>query len=118
MGKREVGPPKGGYWNKLRDALEGGASVVGGPLSKLIGWIPTGYDVRSQQFIEHLFRRIQRLEKKDAIIVERMTENEAFLSCLARATSSAARTSTGHKDKLKALQNTVLNSVGPTAPER
>lgn len=84
---------------------------------ELFSWLVTpSLEKRRDKWVESIAQRLEGLEKKvKGFKIENLCENESFISTLMHASQAAIRSH--QKQKLEALQNTVLNAAMPNALE-
>jgi hypothetical protein len=86
----------------------------GGELFSLL--IQAPWEDRGNAWQKSVGDDVARLMKQnEELSIEKLRENEVFISAISQATLAAIRTH--EKEKLKALRNAVLNSALPTAPD-
>jgi len=92
--------------------------IVGGPVAVVLATaMGAAYNRRMQAWFEDLAQTVTELQEitDDWPPVDELAENDVFLDAVAQA-AQAAR-ATHQVEKLQALRNGVLNSLGPDAPE-
>jgi len=77
--------------------------------------IPSSLEKRTRQYMEEIGLGLEDLEKRGAIDIEELRDNEQFISITLQAARIALRTH--QKEKLEALRNAALNSALPNPPE-
>ena len=95
--------------------IEGAVSmvpVIGGPLALVfataVGW---SLSRRTDQWLTELAKEVERL----GLAFDELADEPAFVDAVVTATRAAQ--ATHQEEKLRALRNGVLHSVGPEAPE-
>ncbi|WP_133806118.1 hypothetical protein [Kribbella caucasensis] len=107
-------PPeeKGGLAKALVVGLLNSVPVVGGvggaALEYALGW---GYGDRMKLWLNDLASRIEEIQEE----VEGLTSSDQFLDAVVQGTRAAM--ATHQKEKLAALQEGVIHSIGPDAPD-
>jgi hypothetical protein len=89
--------------------------MVGGPAVELFQYlVQPPLDKRREAWMKQVGEKLQQLEKK-GFDLDKLLDNEPFISALMQASQAALRT---HKaEKLAALRNAVLNIATGQAPE-
>ncbi len=94
----------------------GAVPVAGSPLAAAfalaLGW---SYNRRMTAWLEDLAEAVDELQQQGIATVEELVHDEVFLDAVALATRAAQ--ATHQQEKLAALRNGVLHSVGPDAPD-
>jgi hypothetical protein len=97
---------------KVAEATISAVPLVGGPLAvaftTVIGW---SISERTDEWLEQLAEEVERLGKR----LEDLAEEPAFVDAVVTATRAAQ--ATHQEERLAALRNGVLHSVGRDAPE-
>lgn len=110
-------PPKKGTSREIVEATVQGAAgmvpVVGDPLAVAfavaMGWT---YNKRMAQWLEDLAAAVTELqEERDNLSFEKLANDPVFVDAVINATRAAQATHA--EEKLEALRNGVLNSIGP-----
>ncbi len=93
----------------------GAVPVVGSPLAAAfalaLGW---SYNRRMTAWLEDLAEAVDELQQQGTATLEDLVDDDVFLDAVALATRAAQ--ATHQQEKLAALRNGVLHSVGPDAP--
>lgn len=99
----------------MEKVVEAGIStvpVIGGPLAVVfataVGW---SISRRTDQWLADLAAEVERL----GLVIEDLAEQPAFIDAAVTATRAAQ--ATHQEEKLQALRNGVLHSIGPDAPD-
>lgn len=107
-------PSKGTARQAMEKVVEAGISmvpVVGGPLALVfataVGW---SMSRRTDEWLSDLAEEVARL----GLAVDELVEQPAFVDAVVTATRAAQ--ATHQAEKLEALRNGVLHSIGPDAP--
>jgi hypothetical protein len=88
----------------------GSVPIVGAAAVELLQLIVAPpMEKRREAWIEEIVEGLRKLEQKNLLTVESLSDNEAFIDAVAQATSAAMKTSS--QVKLDALRNAVLNSA-------
>ena len=89
---------------------------VGAATSELFNFIISpSLRKRKEKWMEDIAEALKNLERQDIISFDDLSENEVFISTTIYATQAALRTN--QKEKLKALQNVVVNSALTSSPD-
>lgn len=112
-------PKKSAGREVVEAVVEGAARIVpvaGGPLAVAfalaMGWT---YNRRMTQWLDDLADAVSDLqERTDGLSFQTLANDEGFVDAVVAATRAAQATHLD--DKLQALRNGVLNSLGPDAP--
>lgn len=91
--------------------------VAGAPTAEVLGAIfGPPVERRREKWLGELVRAVTELQQKVADVTpEKLSENEAFVTTVMRASEVAVRT---HEDeKIQALRNAVVNAALPDAPQ-
>lgn len=99
----------------MEKVVEAGIStvpVIGGPLSVMfataVGW---SLSRRTDHWLTDLAAEVEQL----GLVIEDLAEQPAFVDAVVTATRAAQ--ATHQQEKLQALRNGVLHSIGPDAPD-
>lgn len=109
-------PGAGDVGHRLVKAVASAVPVVGSPAAELFdALIKPPLERRRERWFQALADRVRELEQKvDGLTIEKLFENDAFVTAFLRASQAAMRT---HQDeKLEMLRNAVVNTVLPGAP--
>lgn len=99
-----------------RKALISVVPFVGSAASELLGLLSSPIAQRRDNWLTDLERRLRELEDRTAEFkFEDLGQNEQFVSATVIATQAATRTT--QQEKLRALQNAVLNAAVGTIPD-
>jgi hypothetical protein len=103
---------------KAAEATVSAVPLVGGPIAVVLATaMGAAYNRRMQAWFDDLARAVTELQ--ETVVgwppVDELAENDVFLDAVAQA-AQAAR-ATHQEEKLQALRNGVLNSLGSDAPE-
>ncbi len=94
----------------------GAVPVAGSPLAAAfalaLGW---SYNRRMTAWLEDLAEAVDELQQQGTATLEDLVDDDVFLDAVALATRAAQ--ATHQQEKLEALRNAVLHSVGPDAPD-
>ena len=94
-----------------------GIPVIGGPATEIFSLIIVPpLSKRRDKWIEEIAEGLKKLEENvDEFKIERLAENDSFITAVTYATQVAIRNH--QKEKLEALRNAVLNSALASSPE-
>jgi len=100
----------------LAKAAVSAVPVGGGPAAELLGIIfGPPLEKRKEKWLEQLADAVKEVQGKVAeITLEKLSQNDAFISTALRATEIAVRTH--QMEKLEALRNAVVSAALPDAP--
>ena len=94
----------------------GSIPILGAAASELFNLIVSpSLEKRRIKWMEDVAEYLKKLEQKNAISFEELSQNEAFINATLHASQIALRTS--QKEKLKALRNAVINSAFSSSPD-
>jgi hypothetical protein len=94
----------------------GSIPLLGTAASELFNLIVVpSLEKRRIKWMEDVAEALRILEQKNAINIEELSHNEAFINATLHASQIALRTS--QKEKLKALRNAVINSAFSSSPD-
>ncbi|MGY1691878.1 hypothetical protein [Geodermatophilus sp. SYSU D01105] len=113
-------PQKSTARELVEKAVEGGVGmvpVVGSPAAVAFGyWVGRAHDRRMDEWLAGVAEAITELQdtSEDWPTFEDLAEDDVFSDAVVNATRAAQ--ATHQAEKLEALRNGVLNSIGPFAP--
>lgn len=94
----------------------GSIPVLGAAASELFNTvILPPLEKRRIKWMEDVAEALKKLEQKNTISIEDLSQNEAFINATLHASQAALRTN--QEEKLKALRNAVINSALPNSPD-
>jgi hypothetical protein len=103
----------------VEKVVEGGVSMVpiaGGPMAVAFAYaVGRAHNRRMQTWLESLADAVNDMQTRgDGVDLDALAEDERFIDAVVSATRAAQ--ATHDEDKLAALRNGVLNTLGPKAP--
>lgn len=117
--KNELSPPKQKASDIAHTIVKGGLGaipIVGAPAAEIFNLLVSPpIEKRKNEWMEKISQRLIDLEAKQSGFIESLKNNDTFINILLSASQSAIRNN--HKEKLDALENVVINSALPDAPE-
>jgi hypothetical protein len=116
--KKDLEPSTGDYAHVGVRAGLSLTPLIGGPLVEFFSMIVAPpLEKRRDEWILEIYKMLKKVEKQvKGFKIEKLAQDEEFISTLLYATQVAMRTH--QKERLKALRNIVVNSsLGITAPE-
>ncbi len=112
-------PPKSSVSDtvhKIVKASLGAIPYAGSPAAELFNLIVTPpIEKRKNEWMENIGRRLSELESSQIIILESLSNNDAFINVVLQATQCAIRNN--QQEKIEALENAIINSALPDAPK-
>lgn len=115
----DKGPPEEVPGDQVHRVVRAGVSmipVIGGAAVELFNkLIPPPLEKRRNAWWQSLHDRISRLEERETVKLDDLSQREGFVSTLLQASQIAMRNH--QEEKLQALRNAVVNSALPGAPD-
>jgi hypothetical protein len=123
MEEKQPLDPKDGY-ERTQDIVHAAVKstisaipIAGGPIGELFSYIFTPpWDDRRDAWIKSIEDDLRKLHSKvEGLSIEKLRENELFVSVVSQATRAALLTH--EEQKLKALRNACVNAALPNSPD-